>query len=113
MMDEMLEITSAEEFDREVLEAEVPVVVTFYADWCGDCVKLCPHVDQWAKQYAGRMKFVCVEDARRDLEERYMVHMIPDVLVFFGGKLIHRWINVIDPDAYGPTFDRLLGMIGT
>ncbi len=111
-MGKIVEITSAAEFDKEVLEAGLPVVVTFYAAWCSDCVTLCPYVEQWAAEYAGRMKFVRVEDARRELEDRYHVHMIPDVLVFLGGKLIHRWVNVIDPNAFRPTFDRLLGIVG-
>ncbi|HUU22564.1 MAG TPA: thioredoxin domain-containing protein [Phycisphaerae bacterium] len=112
MMNDVPEIASAADFDSEVLQARLPVVAVFYADWCGDCVKLCPQVDRWAAEYAGRMKFVRLEDARRELEDRYMVHMIPDVLVFFGGKLIHRWVNVIDPDAFRPTFDRLLAIVG-
>ena len=109
MLEDMQEITSAEQFDREVLgEAELPVVVTFFAEWCGDCQVLKPHAEQWAKDYAGRMKFVWIEDARRDLEERYGVHMIPDVIVFVGGKLISRWVNVSDENAYRATFDRIL-----
>ena len=113
MLDDMQEITSVEQFDREVIgETEMPVVVTFSAERCGDCQKLAPHVAQWAAEYAGRMKFVWVEDARRDLEERYQVHVIPDVIVFVGGKLISRWINVADGDAYCATFDRILSVVG-
>jgi len=107
----MIEITSGEQFDREVLgETEMPVVVTFTAEWCGDCQRIAPHVVKWAQEYAGRMKFVWVEDARRDLEEKYHVHMIPDVIVFVGGKLISRWVNVSEGDAYRKTFDRILGV---
>lgn len=111
VLNDLPEITSAEQFDREVIgETEMPVVVTFTAEWCGDCQQIAPHVAQWAEEYAGRMKFVWVEDARRDLEEKYHVHMIPDVIVFFGGKLISRWVNVSDGDAYRKTFDRILGV---
>ncbi|KKM03409.1 hypothetical protein LCGC14_1774720 [marine sediment metagenome] len=109
MMDDIEEITTPEQFDSEVLQGELPVVVTFYADWCGDCKALCPHVEQWARDYDGRMKFVRVEDAHRDLEETYGVHMIPDVIVFVRGKLTCRWVNVTDPAAYRATFDRIVG----
>jgi len=109
MPDDMHEITSGEQFDREVLgETDRPVVVTFLAEWCGDCQVLKPHVRQWATDYVGRMKFVWVADARRDLEDRYGVGMIPDVIVFVGGKLISRWVNVADGNAYRATFDRIL-----
>ena len=108
MMDNMLELTSEEQFAREVLQSAPAVVVTFYADWCGDCKRMCPHLAAIADEYAGRMKFVRVEDSRRDIEARYQVHMIPDVLLFYGGKLIHRWVNITDGSAYRPTFERFL-----
>ena len=108
MMDEMLDVTSEEQFDKEVLQAELPVVVTFHAEWCGDCKKMYPHLSAMADEYGQRMKFVRVEDSHRDIEARYQVHMIPDVLLFYGGKLIHRWVNITDENAYPPTFERFL-----
>jgi len=59
-------------------------------------------------EHGRRMKFVRVEDSHRDIEARHQVHMIPDVLLFHGGKLIHRWVNITDENAYPPTFDRFL-----
>ncbi len=108
MIESIPEITTPEQFDRQVLGADRPVVVTFYADWCGDCRRLGPHVGEWAEAYGGRMDFVRVDDSRRELEARYGVHMIPDVLVFVRGKLTCRWVNVTDPSAYRATFDRVL-----
>ena len=112
MLENMDEITGSEQFDREVLGTEGPVVVTFFAEWCGDCQAIKPHVQAWAKEYAGRMRFVWVEDAHRDLEARYGVHMIPDVIVFVKGKIISRWVNVADENAYRSTFDRILKVVG-
>jgi thioredoxin-like negative regulator of GroEL len=109
MMDDLREIVTGEQLDEVVRRTERPVVVTFYADWCGDCRRLCPHVGEWAEAYRGRMEFVRVEDSRRELEARYGVHMIPDVIVFVRGKLTCRWVNVTDPSAYRATFDRILG----
>ena len=91
-----------------MLAEPLPVVVTFYADWCGDCKRLCPHLAKMADEYAGRIKFVRVEDSRRDLEAAYGVHLIPDVFLFYGGKLVSRWINVTDEGAYRRTFDAFL-----
>ena len=108
MMDEMPEITSNEQFDREVLDAPLPVAVVFYADWCGDCVDLCPKLSAIASEYEGRIKFVRVEDSHQDIEQRFHGHLIPDVLLFYAGKLRKRWINITDENAYRPTFDAFL-----
>ncbi|HEY1693157.1 MAG TPA: thioredoxin [Polyangiaceae bacterium] len=74
-------------FDREVLAAEVPVLVDFGARWCGPCRALAPVVERLAAENAGRIKVVTVDtdDAPRTAE-RYGVRGVPTVLVFRGGR---------------------------
>jgi thioredoxin 1 len=108
MLERIAEIASLEQFDKEVLRANKPVVVTSCADWCGDCRRLCPHIAEMAEEYAGGIRFLRVEDSHRDIEAEYGVHLIPDVMVFVGGKLISRWINVTEASAYRPTLERIL-----
>ena len=107
MMDNMIEIDGAEAFDREVLSAGGPVVVTFYADWCGDCRQASPGLSALAGEFGGRLKFVKVEDSHRDIEQRCGVRPIPTVLIFRNGKEVRRWVNVKDPAAYRDAFAEL------
>ena len=108
MLDGMPEITSVEQFEKLILHADRPVVVTFYADWCGDCRRLGPHLAGAAERLGGKMDFYRVEDAHRDLEERCGVHLIPDVMVFVEGLLVRRWVNVTDGAEYPPALQGML-----
>lgn len=109
MLDGMPEITTVEQFEKLVLHADKPVVVTFYADWCGDCWRLGPHLAAAAEQLGGRIDFYRVEDSHRDLEEQYGVHLIPDVMVFVDGHIVRRWVNATDGAEYRPALEGVLG----
>ena len=74
-------------FDREVLSAQVPVLVDFWAPWCGPCRMFSPVVDQVAEEQAGRAKVVKVNiDEEPELAQRYGVMSIPTLVVFKNGK---------------------------
>lgn len=88
----IVQIKSMEQFQQEVLDSDVPVVVDFYADWCGPCQALSPHIDAWSEQFQGKLKFakVNVENLHK-LAQRYRVDALPTVLYFEkGGKLKDR-----------------------
>jgi thiol peroxidase len=86
------EIASTEEFTAKVLRAPRPVVVDFYADWCGPCRRLAPTMEALAEHYAGRIDFVRVNvDKHADLARRYGVQAIPLVVLIRGGNEVHRW----------------------
>ena len=86
------EIGSDQEFTAKVLQAPRPVVVDFYADWCGYCKQLEPTLAALAGEYADRAEFVKVNvDKRHDLAQRYNVQGIPLVLLIRNGAEAHRW----------------------
>ncbi len=73
-------------FDREVLRSEVPVLVDFYAGWCGPCSALAPVLERLAEEFAGRVKVVKVDvDDEPDLAERFGISGIPTLISFREG----------------------------
>ena len=82
---------STADFDREVLESEIPVLVDFWAVWCGPCRMIAPTVDAVAEEYAGRAKVVKLNvDDRPDIAGRYGIQSIPTLVLFKGGQPVDR-----------------------
>ncbi len=78
---------SADNWQKEVAESDKPVLVDFWATWCGPCRQLSPTIDRIADQYAGRVKVGKVNvDDNQDLAMKYGITSIPRVLLFKGGE---------------------------
>jgi thioredoxin 1 len=90
-----IEINEAN-FASEVLQASQPVLVDFWAEWCGPCKMLMPALDEIAVELAGRVKVGKVNvDASPDLAARYGVQSIPTLLYFSGGEVKDRTVGAI------------------
>jgi thioredoxin 1 len=89
-----------ESFEQEVLKSDVPVLVDFWAAWCGPCRMIAPTVDQLAVEYAGKLKVVKVDvDQNPDISGRFGVLSIPTLMVFKGGQMVERILGAVPKQA--------------
>lgn len=101
-------LTTAD-FQTSVGDSEKPVLVDFWAEWCGPCKAIGPVVDQVAEEYAGRVSVYKVDvDAEQQLAIDYGVLSIPTLLVFKGGKEFERIVGLTSKDGISLALDRAL-----
>ncbi len=98
-------ILTNQNFNDEVLESDLPVLVDFWASWCGPCMMLAPTVEQIAKEYGDKYKVCKVNvDDEPDLAVKFGINTIPTLLVFKDGKLTETSVGV-------RTMDYILGLL--
>ncbi len=77
-----------ENFDQEVLKSSIPVLVDFWADWCGPCKMLEPVLEELAQEYNGKIKFAKVRaDTQQELVNQYNIRAVPTLLLFWNGRV--------------------------
>jgi thioredoxin 1 len=92
---EVQQITD-ESFERDVLQAELPVLIDFWAPWCGPCRAIAPVVEELAKEYAGRLKVVKMNvDDNPQTPSRFGVRGIPNLIIFKGGQVREQIIGAV------------------
>src|SRR5579862_616694 len=86
-------------FQSEVLDSQQPVLVDFWAPWCGPCKMLTPTIDAVATEYSGKVRVGKLNtDDNPQTASSYNISAIPTVLVFKGGKIVDRFVGLVNKD---------------
>ncbi len=98
-----------ENFDTEVLKSDIPVLVDFYADWCGPCKMMMPVVEKMAEKYDGKIKVGKINsDEESALAAKYNIMSIPSFLMFKNGELVETLTGAMPADDLAGKLDSLL-----
>ena len=102
-------ILTDENFEQEVLQANGPVLVVFWATWCGPCRMLAPVVEELANEYAGRVK-VCKLDVDQGMNTagKYQISSVPTLIAFKNGQIVFQAAGLQSKDALSAKLDELL-----
>jgi len=92
-------LTSAN-FEKEVINSDIPALVDFWAPWCGPCQMIAPYVEQLAKEYDGKLKVCKVNvDEASELATKYAIMSIPALMVFKEGNIMEKRVGAMSKEA--------------
>jgi thioredoxin 1 len=107
-MSAALDVTDAS-FKQEVIESDIPVLVDFWAPWCGPCRMVAPVVEEIATQYEGRLKVVKINtDENPKVAGEYGIRSIPTLMVFKGGEKVGIHVGAVPKSTLSKTLEDIL-----
>lgn len=110
MLKQPITVTDAE-FEEKIKNNELPVVVDFWAPWCGPCKMVAPILDKLAEEYAGKVVIAKVNtDEEQQHAQEYGVQGIPTMIFVNDGKLIHRQVGALPEPMLRDLFDQFINL---
>lgn len=108
-MSESVKVVTDASFDADVLKSDLPVLVDFWAEWCGPCKMLAPVLDELATEYAGKAKIAKVNiDDHQDLAGQFGIRSIPTLLIFKGGQVVEQSVGLKSKKDLKASLDRAI-----
>jgi len=96
-------------WEEEVLQSPTPVLVDFWAIWCGPCKMIAPHVEEMAQKYIGKLKVVKLDvDSNQRTATTYGIRSIPTLLVFKDGQVVDQVVGAVPKSELQKRLDRVL-----
>lgn len=96
----MAKVIAGIEFEKEVLKSDVPVVVDFFAEWCGPCKMLAPQLEAVSKEMEGRAKVIKVDvDKANDIAITYDIKSVPTLMFFKNGQIVDKIVGFVSKEA--------------
>lgn len=100
---------TTENFEEEVLKSDLPVLVDFYADWCGPCKMMAPVVETFAERMEGRLKVgKCNTDENMALSQKYRIVSIPTFKIFKNGEVTATFMGAMAAEEFEEQIERVL-----
>ncbi|MBX3081758.1 MAG: thioredoxin [Anaerolineae bacterium] len=98
-------------FEQDVLQSELPVVVDFWAAWCGPCKQIAPILEKLAKEYAGKVRVAKVDvDANQELSQYFRIMSIPTLMFVKGGKIVGQQAGALPEHVLRDVFNQLVAL---
>ncbi len=114
MASEKVETLTDANFDQSVIKSDKPVLVDFWAEWCGPCRRLAPTVDELATDYDGRLTVGKLNvDENPAVAMRFSIRGIPTLLLFKGGQIVEQIVGLADKDSLKKLIDKHAKSAGT
>ena len=108
-MGDVLQEVSDQDFEKTVLQAEIPVLVDFWAPWCGPCKAIGPMIDQLAKQYEDRIRVAKMNvDDNTATPARFGIKSVPTIMLFKDGRLFEQMAGMVTRPALEKAVQNLL-----
>lgn len=108
MAKDVVEITDAN-FESEVKGSEIPVLVDFWAEWCGPCRMLAPIIEELASEYQGKIKVGHLDtDSNRNTAVQFGINAIPTVILFQNGEIAKKWVGLTSKKDFAAAMDELV-----
>ena len=103
------QVSDAKSWEVDVINSDIPVFVDFWAEWCGPCRMVSPVVEELAKDYEGKVKFVKVNvDEANEIASKFNVFSIPTLIILNKGEIISQQVGAASKESYKSMIDRAL-----
>ena len=110
MADGNVQVFTDANFDDEVIQSDIPVLVDFWAEWCMPCKMVAPTIEALAGEYAGKVKIGKVDtDSNRDAAVKFGINAIPTIILFKGGQIAQKFVGVTSREQLVEELDKIAG----